>query len=306
MKNKFFSMFDYLLILVVLTLVALGVMFIYSSSINSAGERVTNEYIKQIIWASIGLVIMIAITIYDYRRTESLSMYGFIGLRILLIYTRIFGRYVNGAKSWIGIGEFGIQPSEFGKVFYILYLARILDDTVNENQLKRFFLATGVLLLPMGLILLQPDLGTASVYLPIYFIMCFIIARPQRIRHTAEQLIPYGQPRKEAFPGEHDHNGLPAHKGPDLLQTLRFRRCGDHGTRNHRKRRDKGILHQQLYVPQTRHATDYGGCHKSETYAHNSGGRQGQHHENVRLRNSCNGLQRRQQQQRHRRFLLWN
>ena len=155
MKNKVFAMFDYLLILVVLTLVALGVMFIYSSSINSEGVRVTNEYIKQIIWASIGFVIMIGITIYDYRRTESLSIYGFIGLLLLLIYTRIFGRYVNGAKSWIGIGEFGIQPSELGKVFYILYLARILDDTANGDQLKRFFLATGVLLLPMGLILLQ-------------------------------------------------------------------------------------------------------------------------------------------------------
>ena len=59
MKNKFFAMFDYLLILVVLTLVALGIMFIYSSSINSEGVRVTNEYIKQIIWASIGFVIMI-------------------------------------------------------------------------------------------------------------------------------------------------------------------------------------------------------------------------------------------------------
>ncbi len=180
MKNKFFAMFDYLLILVVLTLVALGVMFIYSSSINSEGVRVTNEYIKQIIWASIGFVIMIAVTLYDYRRTESLSIYGFFLLILLLIYTRLFGRYVNGAKSWIGIGEFGIQPSEFGKVFFILFLARILDQTTNENQMKRFLMATGVLLIPMGLILLQPDLGTASVYLPIYFIMCFIAGVPLR------------------------------------------------------------------------------------------------------------------------------
>ena len=78
MKNKFFSMFDYLLILLVLTLVALGVMFIYSSSINSEGVRVTNEYVKQIIWASIGFVIMISVTIYDYRRSESFSIYFFI------------------------------------------------------------------------------------------------------------------------------------------------------------------------------------------------------------------------------------
>jgi hypothetical protein len=73
MKNKFFSMFDYLLILVVLTLVSLGVMFIYSSSINSEGLRVTNEYIKQIIWASIGFIIMIAVTVYDYRRDHTLA-----------------------------------------------------------------------------------------------------------------------------------------------------------------------------------------------------------------------------------------
>lgn len=180
MKNKIFAMFDYLLILVVLTLVALGVMFIYSSSINSEGVRVTNEYIKQIIWASTGFVIMIVVTLYDYRRTESLSIYGFFLLILLLIYTRLFGRYVNGAKSWIGIGEFGIQPSEFGKVFFILFLARILDQTANDNQMKRFLVATGVLLIPMGLILLQPDLGTASVYLPIYFVMCFIAGVPLR------------------------------------------------------------------------------------------------------------------------------
>ncbi|MBP5520702.1 MAG: rod shape-determining protein RodA [Treponema sp.] len=180
MRNKFFSMFDYLLILVVLTLVSLGVMFIYSSSINSEGVSVTNEYIKQIIWASIGFVIMIAATIYDYKRTASLSFYFYIGLLILLVYTRLFGRYVNGAKSWIGIGEFGIQPSEFGKIFFILYLAKILDDTAHINQLRRFFIATVILLIPMGLILLQPDLGTASVYLPIYFVMCFIAGIPIR------------------------------------------------------------------------------------------------------------------------------
>jgi len=174
MKSKFFSMFDYFLMLVVFTLVAIGVMFIYSSSINSEGVSVTNEYIKQIIWASIGFVLMIGLTLYDYRKIEPLSLYLYLALIVLLIYTRIFGRYVNGAKSWIGIGEFGVQPSEFGKVFFILYLARVLDDSVNMDPFKRFALATGVLLIPMGLILIQPDLGTASVYLPIYIIMCFI------------------------------------------------------------------------------------------------------------------------------------
>ena len=155
MKNKFLAMFDYLLILVVLILVALGVLFIYSSSINSEGVSVTNEYVKQIIWASIGFVIMIFVTLYDYRKTESFTQYLYIFLIVLLIYTRIFGRYVNGAKSWIGIGEFGVQPSEFGKIFFILFLAKFLDESKNMNQFKRFVFAIGILLLPMGLILIH-------------------------------------------------------------------------------------------------------------------------------------------------------
>ena len=178
MKNKFLAMFDYLLILVVLILVALGVLFIYSSSINSECVSVTNEYIKQIIWASIGFVIMIFVTLYDYRKTESFTPYLYIFLIILLIYTIIFGRYVNGAKSWIGIGEFGVQPSEFGKIFFILFLAKFLDESKNMNQFKRFVFAIGILLLPMGLILIQPDLGTASVYIPIFLTMCFIAGIP--------------------------------------------------------------------------------------------------------------------------------
>ncbi|MCR5189594.1 MAG: rod shape-determining protein RodA [Treponema sp.] len=178
MKTKLFGRFDYILILIVMVLVSLGVMFIYSSSINSEGISVTNEYIKQIIWASIGLVLMVFVTLYDYRRTESISIYLFLFLILLLVYTRIFGRYVNGAKSWIGIGEFGIQPSEFGKIFFILFLARFLNQSVNMNPFKRFVYATGILLVPMGLILLQPDLGTASVYVPIFLVMCFMAGIP--------------------------------------------------------------------------------------------------------------------------------
>lgn len=180
MKKNVFLMFDYFLITAVLALVTMGILFIYSSSVNSDGLSVTNEYIKQIIWAGIGLVIMILATLYDYRKFESISIWFYLGLIIVLIYTRIFGRLVNGARSWIGIGEIGIQPSEFGKVFYIMFLARYLDISQNEIPLKRFIVATGIMLLPMGLILIQPDMGTASVYLPIFLIMCFIAGIPLR------------------------------------------------------------------------------------------------------------------------------
>lgn len=180
MKIKFFEKFDYFLILVVLTLVTLGILFIYSSSVNSDGVSVTNEHIKQIIWASIGFVFSIVLTIYDFRKIEKMSLYLYITLILLLIYTFFFGKLVNGAKSWIGIGDFGVQPSEFGKLFFILYLAHFLNESKSEEPLKRFVKALIILCVPMGLILIQPDLGTASVYLPIFIVMCFIAGVPSK------------------------------------------------------------------------------------------------------------------------------
>lgn len=181
MKNKFFSMFDYFLMIMVITLVCFGVLFIYSSSINSDGISVTREYYKQIIWAGAGFVLMILVAIYDYRKTNtSFSTYLYVIMIIVLIYTLIFGKNVNNAKSWIGIGSVGIQPSEFTKIVYIVFLAKYLFNSQMENQLLRFTKATIIMVIPMGLTLIQPDLGTATVYIPILLIMCFFAGVPIR------------------------------------------------------------------------------------------------------------------------------
>ncbi len=180
MKERIIETFDFILLFSVLILVGLGVAFIYSSGINSSGVLVTNEYIKQIIWCAIGLVFMIFFAFYDYRRIERYAHYFYFALLFVLVYTRIFGRYVNGARSWIGIGDFGVQPSEFGKIFYTLMLAKYLASSVNENQLKRLFVACLIFMGPVGLILIQPDLGTSIVYIPIFFLMCFVAGIPIR------------------------------------------------------------------------------------------------------------------------------
>lgn len=180
MKKNFLERFDFILILSVLILVGLGVAFIYSSGINSSGILVTNEHIKQIIWAGIGLVFMIFFAMYDYRKLSRYAVQFFAGFLALLIFTRFFGRESHGARSWLGIGEVGFQPSEFGKIFYILMLAKYLDISINENQFKRMIISVLIFMAPTGLILIQPDLGTASVYIPIFFIMCFIAEIPSR------------------------------------------------------------------------------------------------------------------------------
>ncbi|MCR4940650.1 MAG: rod shape-determining protein RodA [Treponemataceae bacterium] len=180
MKLRFFEHFDLLLLIPVLILITIGVFFIYSSRIDSSGVLVSDEYIKQIIFASTGLLLMVAFALFDYRRFERISKYFFFALLAVLLYTLFFGKRVNGARSWIGFGNTGVQPSELGKIPFLLFFGYMLEKTEQMSSLKRFLLLCLVLACPVFLILLQPDLGTASVYIPIFIVMCFVAGIPVR------------------------------------------------------------------------------------------------------------------------------
>jgi len=180
MKIKILQLIDWIMLLCVLLLSIAGIFFIYSSAINQQGQLVTKEYVKQIIWVCLGLVLLFGAAIYDYRNFERYISIAFGILLFLLILTRIFGKTINGAKSWIGIGEFGIQPSEFGKIVYILFLGWYFHKTEEWTEKKRFLIALLIMGTTMGLILIQPDLGTSSVYIPIFFFMCFVAGVPLR------------------------------------------------------------------------------------------------------------------------------
>ncbi len=170
--------FDYLLFLTVLSLSFIGILFIYSSGVNSAGVLVSKEYKKQIIWVCTGILFIFLSGFYDYRRIKDLTPLIYIIGMLLLVYTSFFGATRHNARSWLGSREIGVQPSEFIKIVFIVFLSYYLDKSKNENPLKRFIKATLIMLIPVGLILLQPDLGTASVYIPVFFVMCFIAGIP--------------------------------------------------------------------------------------------------------------------------------
>ncbi len=181
MNIRRFTYFDFLLFFSVILLSVIGISFIYSSGINSEGMLVSNQYVKQIIWVVTGIGFLLTVTFVDYRRFADRTLLLYVGALLLLVYTRLFGRYVNGAKSWLGVGELGIQPSEFTKIVYILFLAYYLDRSQNaRSQLERFIRSGLIMVAPMLLILSQPDLGTASVYVPIFLAMCFVAGIPLR------------------------------------------------------------------------------------------------------------------------------
>lgn len=172
---------DYTLLIIVVMLTSFGILFIFSSGVTSTGEVVSNEYIKQIFWGVSGVLIAVILSLVDYRRAYDFSFYIYLAMLALLVYTRLFGRVVNGARSWVGIGTFGLQPSEFAKIATILYLAHYLDASRRiHDDIKRFFVSCGIVFVPVALILAQPDLGTSLVFLPILIVMTFIAGLPRR------------------------------------------------------------------------------------------------------------------------------
>jgi len=182
MKLRSFLGFDIFIFFSVIALMFIGVLFIYSSGVSSSGIVYSNEYVKQIISISIGLVLCLLFSFGNYSRLGEWSLYFYIAGIIALVYTLLFGKVVNGARAWISLGTIHIgQPSELMKILTILYLGHFFDQHRNSiKKLSTLFISLGIVALPMGLILLQPDMGTALVYVPIYLFSAFIALVPLR------------------------------------------------------------------------------------------------------------------------------
>lgn len=180
-KVKTILGFDILLLASTISLIIIGIFFIFSSGVNSTGQLVSYEYIKQIIWASLGIFVLLFFAFFDYSRFEDWGLQIYLFFMFLLIITLLIGQVVNGARSWLGIWEFGVQPSEFTKIAVILFLASFFQRQAKKKKgLASFLLALGIVLLPFFLVFLQPDMGTALVYLPVFLCMAFAAGYPLR------------------------------------------------------------------------------------------------------------------------------
>lgn len=165
---------DLYIALAAVSLLVIGIMFIFSSGITAAGQLVNTEYLRQILWAATGLALMFFVTFTDYRFYQRIAVVAFIAMVILLILTLMFGRVVNGARRWIGIGTLGAQPSEFMKIALILLLSRYYSRRKGTvERLSVFLVGLAITLVPTVLVLLQPDLGSAMVYVPLFLVISF-------------------------------------------------------------------------------------------------------------------------------------
>lgn len=151
-----------------LTLFGLGVATIYSASPVSVG--VSSFAVRQLIWGGISALVYIALLRIGYARLLTVAVPLYILMLLLFVLLIIIGQATKGAQSWFNLGFARFQPSELGKVVFSLILAR-LCVLMPPNTMKGFFSVIGLSLFTLGLIMLQPDLGSALVY----FVMMFAI-----------------------------------------------------------------------------------------------------------------------------------
>ena len=155
----------------VLILVCIGLASIYSATIDTGSMAF---FYRQLMFAGLGLLVMIAISLMPFRTLRLLS-YPLYGLSVfVLMLILIIGKAVAGSKSWFGIGGFGLQPSEMVKVTTILALAAYLSERhVSPRRMKDVLIVFGIVLLPVALIILQPDMGTAIIYIGILLFVLY-------------------------------------------------------------------------------------------------------------------------------------
>jgi len=184
MERRLIKNLDYPLLGVVLVLIAIGLVTVFSATRANTAINGGNPYLfveKQFISVAIGLLGMGIFIGMDYRLSD-LAYRILYGLNLtLLLAVILFGTEVNGAKSWLNLGFYSIQPSEFAKLAIILTLAKHLSEKERLNSL--WDLGTPFLhILPsLILILLQPDFGTVLVFVFFFFVMLYMAGTNGRL-----------------------------------------------------------------------------------------------------------------------------
>lgn len=226
MKRKI----DYLLLIDILLLIGFGLLYVYSASNVSASYKYDDAFYflkRQALFVVVGLIIMYFMTKIDIEKIKKNTKYIFficLGLLILVLIPGI-GIVRGGARSWIGIGIFSIQPAEFMKIGLILVLAKYLSEYREDlKKFQNFLYILFLVCLIFGIILLQPDFGTGLVIvassilllyiggIPIkYFAFLFglggsgllflIISAPYRMERILAFLDPWSDPLGSGFQG---------------------------------------------------------------------------------------------------------
>ena len=173
-QNKFWKSIDMPIILLYIALVLIGWLNIYAAVFDESHASIFDlekNYGKQLLWIATALFIGLMVLLID-SKFFSVFSFGIYGITILMLVSVLFfGKYVNGSRSWFEIGSFRLQPAEFAKFATALVVAKYLSSGVKMERFSTKLSVFGLIGLPMGLILLQGDVGSALTYVAFILVL---------------------------------------------------------------------------------------------------------------------------------------
>jgi rod shape determining protein RodA len=164
------------LLLLVLALAAFGIFAIYSAT----WMRDQHFWSRQLVWLTVGLVLcaVVALRNYEWVRVGAVPLY--VAAVVALVFTHFFGAKVYGARSWLDLGVINFQPSQLAIIASIMVLSVFLSSYEEMPAPLRIAVCGVVAAVPFLLILIQPDLGSAITWMPVFLAMLYAARIPAR------------------------------------------------------------------------------------------------------------------------------
>jgi rod shape determining protein RodA len=169
---------DWALVGALLALAGMGVLMVYSATATAAPRL----YVSQLYALALGVIALLVAMSIDYRSLADRSHWIYLAILALLVYVMLFGAVRGGARRWIPLGVFNLQPSEFAKLVVALVLAKYYGEIRRASpSLSDLAIGSALVGLPMLLIMRQPDLGTAATIVPVFLVIVYVAGLPMRV-----------------------------------------------------------------------------------------------------------------------------
>jgi rod shape determining protein RodA len=174
--------FEWLTVVISLVLAGIGLGLIFSATapMGAAGRSLV---LKQITWCSLGVVLMAMLLMIDYRYFERWATWFYVLIIVALVFAWAMGKVTAGSRRWLDLGFMRFQPSEFAKLAVVLVLAKYFEARTRTVGSSVWDVLTPLILtaIPVGLVLIQPDLGTAAVVVLIAVSMVLFAGVSRRV-----------------------------------------------------------------------------------------------------------------------------
>lgn len=196
MNLKRLKKIEWLIPISVIILALIGLVALFSASYDTG----LSEFKKQIMWLGVSFIIMIIFMFIDYKVLLKISPVLY-GIAIIMLIAVMFTEPISGARSWFNIGDglFSLQPAEISKIFVTLFMAYIIsviqrNDKNEINRIPKLVLILLAIALPIALIIIEPDYGTAAAYVVSFLLMIFVAGINKKYIITAILIVAIGLP----------------------------------------------------------------------------------------------------------------